>query len=189
MGGWHLPGTLDAVLNLYRQARYLQVDELTDHIISGLRCATDKAQIHLRTDCQRWGRPQLFETTWKQVLLDAQVVFAHTTESDNDDCKVIRDIYMEFLHKNHGILMELGKPFATFMRQTPDLAFIMLQDAYKNKDRNILAPLGFSTKCVHCKTEIGGRDPFFMLVHSRNDDVDHICRKVACRRMAKRNKM
>ncbi|KAJ4389329.1 hypothetical protein N0V93_006795 [Gnomoniopsis smithogilvyi] len=186
---WHLPKTIDGVLNLYRKARYLQVDSLTDLIIERLRRTINQAVAYLSIDFHRWTEPEKFEEAWKTVLIDAQVVFSQANEDIEGDCDAIRGMYMEFLHKHHGHLMELGKPFSSFMRQTPDLAFVMLQDAYNHQDRSILAPLGFSTPCVHCGTDISGREPFFILVRAKDDGVEYMCRKVACRRMAKRRNM
>ncbi|KAJ4425227.1 hypothetical protein N0V82_000037 [Gnomoniopsis sp. IMI 355080] len=190
--GWQLPENLDSVLNVYRQARYLEVEDLTDFIVSSVRHRTIRADTYLETRSKRWRDPEDFEKSWKQVLIDAQTVFSQVANDKvEEDCDAIREVYMEFLHKNHGLLIDLGKPFANFMRQMPDLAFVMMEDAYKNRDRGILAPLGFSTVCINCGSPIGAprRDPFFIVVPSRKEEVKYICRKVACRLSVKRRDM
>lgn len=179
---------INDILNVYRQARYLQVDSLTDLIVSSVQRRIMGADTCLETKSKRWANLEEFDKSWKKVLVDAQTVLSQANQKVEGDCDAIREIYMEFLHKNHGLLIDLGKPFANFMRQMPELAFIMLEDAYKNRDRGILAPLGWSTTCVNCGNPLGSprKDPLFIVVSSREEEVKYICRKVACRLSVKR---
>lgn len=173
-------------MQLYRQARYLQVNGITDIVLQRIRYQVNIADIRLNDVRRRWTRPEQYMTTWKVVLVTAQMVFSQVNADMSDDCEEIREIYMGYLHKNYGVLMGLGEPFARFMRRAPDVCFFMMKDAHENKDRSILNPQGFSSTCVFCGNLVGGSNPFFILVSHKHVGVRHICRKVSCRRMVKK---
>lgn len=176
----------ELMFELYRQADYLQVRELTGAIIEELRRRLNGSTRRLFR-MERGGALSVFAEA-VQDPMTAAIVAYDTSNMYYDTYEPLRAIIFRWIEHCYPILIRLGDDgFYNYLREAPELSIAILNMTRNIDSSKVITP-GPQVRCMFCNERIWPGDPFFDvleyhsfgIVTDREGHVKYFCRRPSC---------
>lgn len=173
------------MFELYRQADYLCVHDLTDAIIKELQNRlNDSAGTLFRL--QRSPTDRMFKKAYKDPM-KAAVVAYDKSNLYYDFYEPIRANLFLWIQHCYPILCRLGNDFDDYLREAPELSLTILKTMRNIESSKFISP-GPEALCKFCGRLIWQEDaqacevlqPKFLIMADRRGHVKYSCNRLSC---------
>lgn len=179
------------VLELYRHAAYLQVEDLKVAIMRALDTRLDVATRMLFRLHPSASNPQLFKKALQDTMTAAVAAF-DKSQAYYEFYEPVRAKFFAFVQGCYPVLCRLGDEFEDHLRQAPELSLAILKTMRNIEKSSFITP-GPDACCMFCGDTVWeaidwrGLQPRFGITADSDGNVSYHCGRWNCFRKIRAN--